>query len=46
MSIGGLSKYDGVHDSQWSRPPVAWTSLRPPSVCLDFWTGAYQAIDD
>jgi CubicO group peptidase (beta-lactamase class C family) len=24
----------------------AWTSPRPPDVCLDFWTGAYQAIDD
>jgi CubicO group peptidase (beta-lactamase class C family) len=25
---------------------TAWTSPRPPSVCLDFWTSAYQAIDD
>jgi CubicO group peptidase (beta-lactamase class C family) len=24
----------------------AWTSPRPPPVCLDFWTSAYQAIDD
>jgi hypothetical protein len=24
----------------------AWTSPRPPDVCLDFWTAAYQAIDD
>jgi CubicO group peptidase (beta-lactamase class C family) len=24
----------------------AWTSPNPPSVCLDFWTSAYQAIDD
>jgi len=24
----------------------AWTSPNPPNVCLDFWTAAYQAIDD
>jgi hypothetical protein len=24
----------------------AWTSPSPPDVCLDFWTTAYQAIDD
>jgi len=24
----------------------AWTSPTPPNVCLDFWTSAYQAIDD
>jgi CubicO group peptidase (beta-lactamase class C family) len=24
----------------------AWTSPNPPDVCLDFWTLAYQAIDD
>jgi CubicO group peptidase (beta-lactamase class C family) len=24
----------------------AWTSPNPPNVCLDFWTLAYQAIDD
>lgn len=23
-----------------------WTSASPPNVCLDFWTSAYQAIDD
>jgi len=23
-----------------------WTSASPPDVCLDFWTSAYQAIDD
>jgi len=23
-----------------------WTSPQPPNVCLDFWTSAYQAIDD
>ena len=23
-----------------------WTSPSPPDVCLDFWTSAYQAIDD
>ena len=24
----------------------AWTSPNPPDVCLDFWSSAYQAIDD
>jgi CubicO group peptidase (beta-lactamase class C family) len=24
----------------------AWTSPRPPDICLDFWTLAYQAIDE
>jgi CubicO group peptidase (beta-lactamase class C family) len=24
----------------------AWTSPIPPAICLDFWTLAYQAIDD
>ena len=24
----------------------AWTSPSPPDVCRDFWTSAYQAIDD
>jgi hypothetical protein len=24
----------------------AWTSPSPPDACLDFWTSAYQAIDD
>jgi hypothetical protein len=24
----------------------AWTSPKPPDVCLDFWTATYQAIDD
>jgi CubicO group peptidase (beta-lactamase class C family) len=24
----------------------AWTSPRPPPICVDFWTSAYQAIDD
>jgi hypothetical protein len=23
-----------------------WTSPSPPEVYLDFWTSAYQAIDD
>jgi hypothetical protein len=24
----------------------AWMSPNPPNVCRDFWTLAYQAIDD
>lgn len=26
--------------------PCAWSSPSPPNICLDFWTSAYQAIDD
>jgi hypothetical protein len=25
---------------------VAWSSPSPPAVYLDFWTSAYQTIDD
>jgi hypothetical protein len=25
---------------------ASWTSPSPPGVYLDFWTSAYQAIDD
>jgi CubicO group peptidase (beta-lactamase class C family) len=25
---------------------AAWTRPRPPDIALDFWTSAYQAIDD
>jgi hypothetical protein len=25
---------------------VGWPSPSPPNICLDFWTAAYQAIDD
>jgi hypothetical protein len=24
----------------------AWTSPSPRAVCLDFWTAAYQALDE
>lgn len=24
----------------------AWTSPEPPDVCLEFWTLAYQAVED
>jgi CubicO group peptidase (beta-lactamase class C family) len=55
---GTVGKYgwDGGLGTSWSSDPseemvtilmtqAAWTSL-PPNVCLDFWTSAYQAIDD
>ena len=25
---------------------AGWTSPTPPAICRDFWTSAYQAIDD
>jgi hypothetical protein len=24
----------------------AWTTHVPPPICRDFWTAAYQALDD
>jgi len=24
----------------------AWASHLPPAICRDFWTAAYQALDD
>src|SRR5262249_40469261 len=53
----GQFGWDGGLGTSWRSDPVndmvgilltqrAWTSPRPPSVCLDFWTSAYQAIDD
>jgi CubicO group peptidase (beta-lactamase class C family) len=53
----GSFGWDGGLGSSWRSDPKegivtilmtqrAWTSPRPPDVCLDFWTLAYQAIDD
>jgi CubicO group peptidase (beta-lactamase class C family) len=56
-AVPGRFGWDGgLGTSWWSDPQEdmvailmtqrAWTSPSPPNVCLDFWTSAYQAIDD
>jgi CubicO group peptidase (beta-lactamase class C family) len=53
----GKFGWDGGLGTSWYSDPQedmvtilmtqrAWTSPNPPDVCLDFWTSAYQAIDD
>jgi CubicO group peptidase (beta-lactamase class C family) len=53
----GTFGWDGGLGTVWSTDPKeemitilmtqrAWTSLNPPDVRFDFWTSAYQAIDD
>ncbi len=53
----GKFGWDGGLGTSWRSDPTeelvgilmtqrAWTSPSPPNVCLDFWTSAYQAIDD
>jgi CubicO group peptidase (beta-lactamase class C family) len=53
----GRFGWDGGLGTSWCSDPRedlvgilmtqgAWTSPRPPPVCLDFWASAYQAIDD
>jgi CubicO group peptidase (beta-lactamase class C family) len=53
----GRFGWDGGLGTSWYSDPredmvtmlmnqPAWTSPSPPGVCLDFWTSAYQAIDD
>ncbi|TML59280.1 MAG: beta-lactamase family protein [Actinobacteria bacterium] len=53
----GTYGWDGGLGTSWCTDPVedmmlilmtqrAWTSPAPPNVCLDFWTSAYQALDD
>ncbi len=55
-SVGQFG-WDGGLGTSWRSDPGedmviilmtqrAWTSPSPPDVCRDFWTGAYQAIDD
>ncbi len=55
-SVGRFG-WDGGLGTSWSSDPAedmvgilmtqaAWTSPSPPHVYLDFWTSAYQAIDD
>ncbi len=55
-SVGMFGWDGGLGTSWYSDPreemvtllmtPCAWTSPNPPRVCQDFWTLAYQAIDD
>jgi CubicO group peptidase (beta-lactamase class C family) len=55
-SVGTFGCDGGLGTSWYSDPQEgmvtilmtqrAWTSPSPPNVCLDFWTLAYQAIDD
>jgi CubicO group peptidase (beta-lactamase class C family) len=53
----GKFGWDGGLGTSWYSDPQedmvtilltqrAWTSPSPPNVCLDFWTLAYQAIED
>ena len=53
----GSYGWDGGLGTSWYVDPTedlvgilmtqaAWTSPSPPAVCRDFWTSAYQAIDD
>ncbi len=55
-SVGSFG-WDGGMGTSWFSDPSeemtvilmtqrGWTSPSPPNVCLDFWTSAYQAIDD
>ena len=56
-AVPGRYGWDGGLGTSWYSDPAedmvtilmtqrAWTSPNPPDVCLDFWTAAYQAIDD
>ncbi|MFL5590317.1 MAG: serine hydrolase domain-containing protein [Ktedonobacteraceae bacterium] len=56
-AVPGRYGWDGGMGTSWYSDPReemvtilmtqrAWTSPSPPEVCLDFWTSAYQAIDD
>ncbi len=56
-AIPGRFGWDGGMGTSWYSDPHEdmvtilmtnqfWNSPTPPNVCLDFWTSAYQAIDD
>ncbi|HEX6480546.1 MAG TPA: serine hydrolase domain-containing protein [Ktedonobacteraceae bacterium] len=56
-AVPGRYGWDGGMGTSWYSDPReemvtilmtqrAWASPSPPDVCLDFWTSAYQAIDD
>jgi CubicO group peptidase (beta-lactamase class C family) len=57
LAAPGWFGWDGGYGTSWISDPAEdlvgilmtqslWTSPSPPSVYLDFWTAAYQAIDD
>jgi CubicO group peptidase (beta-lactamase class C family) len=56
-AVPGRYGWDGGMGTSWYSDPreemvtilmtqQSWTSPSPPNVCLDFWTSAYQTIDD
>jgi CubicO group peptidase (beta-lactamase class C family) len=56
-AVPGQYGWNGGLGTSWKSDPAedmigilltqrAFTSPRPPNYCLDFWTSAYQAIDD
>jgi CubicO group peptidase (beta-lactamase class C family) len=56
-SVPGRYGWDGAMGTSWQSDPKEemitllmtqqlWSSPSPPNVVLDFWTSAYQAIDD
>jgi CubicO group peptidase (beta-lactamase class C family) len=56
-AVPGRYGWDGGLGTSWYTDPTedmitilmtqrAWTSPNPPDVCRDFWTAAYQSIDD
>ena len=56
-AVPGRFGWDGGFGTSWASDPAEdmvailmtqclWTSPAPPPVYLDFWTSAYQAIDD
>jgi CubicO group peptidase (beta-lactamase class C family) len=56
-TVPGSYGWDGGLGTSWRTDPqeqmvtimltqMAWTAPRPPDVCQDFWSCAYQAIDD
>ncbi len=57
FAVPGRYGWDGGMGTSWYSDPKeemvtilmtqqSWTSPNPPNVCRDFWTLAYQAIDD
>jgi CubicO group peptidase (beta-lactamase class C family) len=57
LSTIGTFGWDGGLGTSWRSDPGeemitllmtqrAWTSPSPPDICRDFWTAAYQTIDD
>jgi CubicO group peptidase (beta-lactamase class C family) len=57
FAVPGRYGWDGGMGTSWYSDPreemvtilmtqQSWTSPSPPNVCLDFWTLAYQAIED